>query len=267
MTVAAPLAAAVDHFRAERLAEAEAGAKAALAADARAHAAWHLLAAIEHRKGDLAACEAALRQAIEIAPANALYRVDLGSLLATQKRAAEAEVEFRAAIAADKGYLPGYFRLAELLADLDRDWDAETALREAVAARPKLAETHFRLGVFLQERVRPGQAARAFALAFNLDRSNADAANRLATALGVLGRSVEALPALQAVLRTAPDNQAALYNLATILIQEGRFDEAEPLVARATAAYPDLPMARQLRDALDAKRGAAPAEPDAGRAG
>jgi hypothetical protein len=45
---------------------------------------------------------------------------------------------------------------------------------------------------------------------------------------------------------------------------EGRVDEAEPVVAQASAAYPNLPMARHLRNALDAKRAAAPAEPDVG---
>ncbi|HTS90539.1 MAG TPA: tetratricopeptide repeat protein [Stellaceae bacterium] len=253
----ASLASAFEHFRAERLAEAETEAKAALAAERHAHAGWHLLAVIAHRTGELEAAEMALRKALALAPESAVYHADLGAVLAARRQPEKAVREFKAAIGADPGYLPGYFRLAELEAERDRDWDAETALRQAVAARPDATDTHFRLGVYLQERVRPAQAARAFAQAFSLDPRNAEAANRLANSLDLLGRSGEAVPALEAVLRAHPEDQVSLVNLATVLIKAGRFDEAEPLVRHARAAYPALAVAQDLETALRQRREAA----------
>ena len=137
---------------------------------------------------------AALRQAAEIEPQNALYRNAVGAVLLNIGRFPDAQVEFEKAVALDPTYADAFHNLGSAYAEqgkwdeaigaykkalaqtlyaspentynnlgyaywaLDRRKEAEDAFRAALQLEPKLVPSHFWLGVLLQKEGRKDEA-------------------------------------------------------------------------------------------------------------
>ncbi len=130
---------------------------------------------------------------------------NLGNLDVALGRPAEAERQYRRAIAIDDQLFAAKANLAMLLAGQGRLEEGETLLRQARAARPRDASLAFNLGLLLAER----------------------------------GKREEAEQALRAALEADPRLAAAAYNLA-VMVGESRPREAVALARQAAEAEPGV---------------------------
>ena len=165
-----------------------------------------------------------LRQAISIAPDNALTRLNLGTAL----------------------YMQG---------------DGDAALeqyREALRLSPELAKAHFGIGVVLESRGSDMEAIDAFSAAVRHDPGHVDARFSLANALRRNGRAGESLAHYAEVLRNNPTVSQASFGYAMGLVRLGRYQAARDTLEEAVTTYAGQPgfghaLARVLAAAPDAR--------------
>jgi tetratricopeptide (TPR) repeat protein len=100
----------------------------------------------------------AYRRALELEPAHATARLNLGRLLHETGRVAEAEAHYRAVLSGEGATPTAWFNLGTALEDLGRTAEAIGAYREAIAADAGFADAHFNLAR-LYERTGRGPAA------------------------------------------------------------------------------------------------------------
>lgn len=131
---------------------------------------------------------------------------NLGNIYAAQGRTAEAEQQYRRALAIDDELFLAKVNLAQLLAGQGRVGEAAIHLREARSQRPDDARIAFNLGLLL----------------------------------GEMGKPEEAEQALRAALVADPRLAPAAFNLA-VLIGERQLPEAIKLAQHAAALEPDMP--------------------------
>jgi tetratricopeptide (TPR) repeat protein len=163
-----------------------------------------------------------LRQAIALAPGNAMSRLNLGTAL----------------------YMQG---------------DASGALeqyREAIRLSPGLAKAHFGVGVIMETRGADADAIEAFTSAIRHDAGYLEARFSLANALRRSGRAKESLDHYAEVLRINPTISQASFGFAMALVRLGRYQEARARLERDTKTYSDQPgfphaLARVLAAAPD----------------
>lgn len=178
---------ALHSFRAERLAEAEAGFRAILSREPRHGPSWHLFGLVHFKRGDLGSALECLRKAVAVDPNLAPAHNDLGVALQVQGH-----------------------------------WDeAAASYRRAIALVPKDAEAHYNLGNVLQAKGELVAAADSYGHALALKPDHAGALNNLGTALLDQGRLDEAIGRYRQALAAKPDYTAAHSNLLRAL----NFDE------------------------------------------
>jgi len=183
-------------------------------------AAGHMLAAAFHLDlGDTAKAEASYRLAQKVEPEFIPVRVNFAEMLYAGNRPAEAESEFRAAVAAamtdsDRGIARE--SLARFLIRLKRYEEGVAELKTAADLLPESAETQYFYGV----------------------------------ALNSLGRFPEALPYLERARALAPRHLEYLTGLATVCRDAGRTDLALKYAREALALEPDNPQLQQLVGSL-----------------
>jgi type IV pilus assembly protein PilF len=152
---------------------------------------------------------AALREAVDLDPENAVFRNTLGALLLDLRQPADAQGEFQKAVGLDPSYaeahhnlglsfaeqgryeeaiasyrralsLPiyptpevGYYNLGRAYAQLKRLKEAEEALRTAIRLDPKLTAAHYQLGVVLTASDRREEAKAEFRRVRDLEPASA----------------------------------------------------------------------------------------------
>lgn len=134
-------------------------------------------------------------------------RINLALLYANRGRVADAEREYRAAIAQDPLFLPPIANLAQLLSADGRPDQAEALLRDAITRLPGEGELHYSLGLLIAE----------------------------------TGRLEEARPALEQAALLMPDRPRVQYNYGLVLEQLGRSAQAGSVLARAARQDPREP--------------------------
>jgi predicted CXXCH cytochrome family protein len=159
------------------------------------------------------------------------HRTNLATFYARRGRAAEAEREFRAALALAPPHIPAWVNFADLLRQLGREAEGEALLRAGIAKLPDAAPLHHALGL----------------------------------ALVRLDRSAEALPELEAAVRLAPEDARFAYVYAIGLHSAGEVERALSVLDAALARHPrDIELlggaATIARDAGQRARAAAYAE-------
>jgi arylsulfatase A-like enzyme/Flp pilus assembly protein TadD len=98
---------------------------------------------------------------VALDPSDATLYVDRGAVLFRARRMAEAEADFRAAIALDDQLPEADFNLALLALGQERDSEAEPHLLRAVELRPDFAKAHFHLARLYRRRGDPRAAEHA----------------------------------------------------------------------------------------------------------
>ena len=158
-----------------------------------------------YRQGRLEEALEACRQAVEAAPDNGEFRVNLAAVLIRLDDPEGAAGQLRQALRLDPGDALAHFNLAAVLARQGRDRDALKHYREAIALRPDYKNAHFNLANALL-RLRRFEAAAA-----HFDR----------------------------VLKMEPGEAAALVGKAMALMRLEEWEAARDLLREGCAARPD----------------------------
>jgi tetratricopeptide (TPR) repeat protein len=146
-----------------------------------------------------------LRKAAELAPANAIVRLNLGNAL---------------------------YQHGDAPAALDQ-------LRTAVRLDPRLARAHYSIGVVMDVEGRDAEAIDALSAAVAADPDHAEARLALAEALRRAGQVEAALPHYLALTHSHPELSQAVFGRAMAHVRLGRYREARAILEEGLRAYPD----------------------------
>ena len=228
--------AALDHFEAGRLDEAEAACSAILAADPAQPDALFLLGMIAHKRGRSDEAVRRIKAAIK-RQRNPLFYNGLGVAQAARGHGAEAITAFREALKLAPRYADAQVNLGNALQRRGDLAGAVECFQHAIAIEPGLAVAHYNLGNALFAR---GDAAAidAYRRAIALQPDFADAHMSLGVVLRRQGQPQAAIAHLRQAVALQPDHAAAYDNLAGVLAEIGQLDEAVAANRRALALGP-----------------------------
>jgi predicted O-linked N-acetylglucosamine transferase (SPINDLY family) len=186
----------------------------------------HLYAAAAASSGDTATAIAASLRLIKLAPEHAEGRRNLGALLASQKRHAEARVHLEAAGKLAPHHVGGRLMLVRSLRALEALAEARAEAEAVAALVPDNADAQFTLGHLRLSGGDHDGALRAFARALALRPDHLDTLVNLGVALRASNRGDEARLALQRALALQPGLSSAHFNLGTLALDRGACEEA-----------------------------------------
>lgn len=190
---------------------------------------------------------------------------NLGNLYATLGRTADAEKQYRRALAVDDRLVLARANLAMLLAGNGRTEEAERLLREAHAEQPGNAGIAFNLGLLLAERGDRIGAEKVLRLALRSDPRMAQAAFNLAVLVGERNPAEAAALARQASALRPGDGRYA-WTLGYYQARAGDLKGAAATLEALIAAHPEQADAYPLLADVYARQGR-PAEAAALRRG
>ena len=162
---------------------------------------------------------------------------NLGNLYTALSRPADAEQQYRRALAIDDQLFMAKANLAMLLASGGRLEEAERLLREAHAAQPRQASLAFNLGLLLAEQGKRGEAERALREALAADPTLAAAAFNLAV-LVAQDRLPEALALAKRAAALRPDEPRYAWTVAFYQTRSGDQRAAETTLTALLRAHP-----------------------------
>jgi tetratricopeptide (TPR) repeat protein len=231
-------AAALGHFQAGRLAEAEAAYRRFLETVPTHPGANYNLAVTLRARGLLEQAAAQYERTIAVQPGNAKAHNNLAVILADLDRADEAIGHYRRALSIQPDFDSAHYNLANLLRLKGEHGAAIEHYRRALAASPDDAEFHNNLGMALFGSGQIESAADAYRRALTLRPGYAEACSNLGAALVEQGRIDEAAAHFQRALALKPDYADARFNLAHALEEQEREPEAETQYELALALDP-----------------------------
>jgi protein O-GlcNAc transferase len=219
------LAAAIEHHRAGRLAQAEAMYRRVLERRPDHPVASWLLAS--------------LQQGATLAAESAAASFERGIALQRNGRQQEAIACFDAALAANWDFPEAHNARGMALAAEGRRADAVASFRVAVALRPVFAWARHNLGTVLGQLGEHEEAVACFRHIAAAMPDSAEAHNDLGNALSDLGKGKEAIASYRRVVALKPDFAEAHYNLGSALKHENLLSEAVSCFRRALELNPD----------------------------
>ncbi len=228
--IPAGFAAAVEHQRAGRLAEAESLYRAILAAEPDHAAALHMLGGVALQLGRPQAAAAAIERAIALDGRNAIFHATLGQARLQLGQPEAALASFRAAAAAQPDFPAAHFLAGLALRTLGRSGEARAAFEAAIRLDPRFVQALFNLAAILQEQGERDAAAARYREALALVPNFAGAHLNLGICLAAGAYFAAALPHLERAVALEPGLVEAHAALGNLLVKLG---EAE----RAIAAY------------------------------
>ena len=177
-------------------------------------------------------------------------RSNLGALYAEQGDAAQAEAEFRQALAIDPAFVPAVVNLADLYRSRRDERNAEATLRAALKRDPAAAPLHYALGLSLVRQKRVGDAVAELRQAARLAPDQSRYAYVYGVALHGTGRKAEGIQALANAHRRFPGDPELLQALATMERDRGDRQAAAGYARKLAALMPDDAQARALLQEL-----------------
>lgn len=229
--------AAIDHFEAGRLDDAEAVCRAMLEKDATQPDALFLLGLIAHRRGNIDEAVERIRAALRRNRRNPLFHNALGVAQAARGRGSEAVAAFREALALAPRYADAHVNLGNALLKRGDGIGAVECFRRAIEIEPNLAAAHFNLGNALLAQ-NDAAAIDAYRHAIALQPDLADAHMNLGVVLRRQGQAQAAVACFRRAIELRPDNAAAHDNLGSMLAEMGQLDEAVAASRRALEIGP-----------------------------
>lgn len=151
MTLEEALHLAGEHYRAERLVEAENVYRQILATYPDQHAIYNILGVISLRADRIAQAGLLFEKAIAADPESVSALSNLGKILTDTGRLKEAIGHCRKAIEIDPGFLPAQYNLANALQESGQLEKAVEHYHKALEINPAFADAHLNLGVTLQK--------------------------------------------------------------------------------------------------------------------
>jgi len=229
--------AALDHFEAGRLDDAEAACRAMLAQDTAQPDALFLLGLIAQRRGNTDEAVERIRAALKRNRRNPLFHNALGMVQAARGRGSEAVAAFREALALAPRYADAHVNLGNALLKRGDGIGAVECFRRAIEIEPTLAAAHFNLGNALLAQ-NDAAAIDVYRRAIALQPDLADAHMNLGVVLRRQGQAQAAVACFRRAIELRPDSAAAYDNLAGILTEMGNLDEAVAANHRALELGP-----------------------------
>ena len=150
----------------------------------------------------------------------------------------EAEIQYRAAIAADPKVANAIFSLGTIFESQGKFTEAEIQYRAAIAADPKNADVMFILGLMLDNQAKAGEAEIQYRAAIAADPKHSFARYHLGHILADQGEFTEAEIQYRAAIAANPKFANAVFDLGKLLTDQGKLVEAEVLYHAAIAADP-----------------------------
>jgi len=273
VAVSQVFAAALQHHRAGRLAEAEAAYRQILAVQPRHTDARQLLGLLAHQTGRNDLAMQLLVEVVAIDPHSPGAHAYLGGVYRSLGRLDEAIVSYRRALELGPAVPEIHNNLGNALRDRGRLDEAVSAYRRALELGPERAELQHNLGMALAEQRRLDEATVAFRRAVELKPEYPEAFNGLGNALSENGSLEEAVESYRAAIALRPDSPDFHNNLGMALAAQERFEEAVAAYHRSMQLNPALPEVhnncgialaglRRLEEAAAAYRQALQLRPD-----
>jgi predicted O-linked N-acetylglucosamine transferase (SPINDLY family) len=241
--VARQYAAALDHHKAGRLADAERLYRQVCAADPNHAGSFHRLGVVAHQLGRSDAVEL-LERAVTLKPDLAEVHNDLGNVLGAQGKFVPAAAAFERAAVLKPDFADAHYNRGLALGNLGRFGDAAKCFQRALALNPQSALAHVHLGHALRAQGKREDAVVHYRRAAALMPDSAGAHNNLANALMELGQTDAAIAHFDRAIALAPDFAPAHYNRGIALRGQSRFSEAAASFERAAAIKPDFLQAK-----------------------
>jgi len=229
--------AAIDHFEAGHLDDAEAACRAILEKDATQPDALFLLGMIAQRRGNADEAVERIRAAIKRNRRNPLFHNALGVVQAARGRGTEAIAAFREALVLAPRYTDAHVNLGNALMKRGDGAGAIECFRRAISIEPNLATAHFNLGNALLAQ-NDATAIDAYRRALALQPNLADAHMNLGVVLRRQGQAQAAVACFRRTIELRPDHAAAYDNLANMLAEMGQLDDAVAASRRALELGP-----------------------------
>ena len=139
--------AAIQHYEAGRLPEAEDVCKHVLEVNADDANAIYLLGEISHRRGDSGRAVEMMERAIELKPGNPFFLNNLGEIFRELSRPGDAELLYRRALALKPDFIKAHNNLGNALQSLGRYDEAEQSYKVAIKLDPALALPRLNYGL------------------------------------------------------------------------------------------------------------------------
>lgn len=259
VTLSPQVAAALQHHREGRLAEAERGYRNVLAADAGNVDALHFLGVIAYQRKDFGQAAELISSAIARNSSNAPAHNNLGNVFNAQGKLDQAIAFYRDAIALQPDYLDAHINLGAALKASGLLDDAMEWFQKAVSLAPDYPSAQSGLGDILAEKGRFEEAAACYRKGIVLKPDSAGLYSNLGNVLrshGLINDDQrllsEAIDCHHKALALNPDFPEARSNLGNVLRDVGRLDEAIVCYRQALAINPEFPEAcANLGSALD----------------
>lgn len=204
-----------------------------------------------HARGEFETALEYYNEAIKIRPEFPEAEFQKGNALVSLKRLSEAEGAFRRTMELRTNWALPHINLGVLLARQKRDDEAQTLLRQALKLEN---QNEVALRALAELRLRAGDAKEALELSQRATTNDSSVGAWIVRAMAErkLGLSPEAGVSLDHVLKLEPNNVAALVERAELRIDQNRFGEAiKDLRAASHQAPADKGIASRLAHVLE----------------
>ena len=161
-----------------------------------------------------------------------------GKLALESRRYAEAAVEFRKAIAANRDSLPAHVNLGAVLIQTGDSKGAAEQFEEALRIDSQNTNAHYNLAFLLANENKHGPAILHLQSVLSVDPNDLSARTFLAQELLKSKRLEEALAEFSRVVKADPDNEDALLEQVKLLEQKRQYKQALDSVEKGHAQYP-----------------------------
>ena len=179
-------------------------------------------------------------KALRIEPKLAEAENNLGTVFMDMGRTAEAMTHFERALKLKPHYAEANNNYATLLVPAGRHAEAVTYFERALKSRPDYPEVHYNLGNLRSSQGRPADSIPHYEQALRLRPRYAKAYYGLGAALVLQRRPDEAIQKFQAALQIMPDFAEVHYNLGLLLVTQKRETEAIEHFQHAGAIQPQF---------------------------
>ncbi len=220
-----------------------------LAIDSTDAAAWYNLGVARGEAGRDSLALVALDRALQFDPREAMVHYSRGRVFEHQARYADAEREFRAALALAPNLTDARARLADLLLRADRPRDAEVEFARVVQRDTSNADAWFGYGTAQFHLNKFRDAISSFQRSLRVRADQADAYGFLGSSYHALGDTARELDAYRNVVRLTPNDPYGHYSLGMATFAY-LHDRAAALAEYEILKKLDARLAAQLFDAI-----------------
>ncbi len=182
---------------------------------------------------------AAYRKAAELRPKDPEPRLEAGLLLEKEEKFADAEQEYKAALALDPSP-DAMTGLANIYMRGRRLPEAEQYLRKLVAAHPQQAEAHVQLGRVLAAESKNDDAIAEMQAGVKLAPADVATQRDLADLYSTAGKNDMAEAAYRSLIAEAPNDAELHSSLGESLLRQKKFALAQPEFITAVKLKPDF---------------------------